>query len=267
MTDLIMLVMNQGGEDKLLASKFPWARRIGGGWPVGRTATAQTDAQMHAEILSWSRSQGCLPVLPGRATLREDLDDNATLYGKRLETGTSLPTEGRTQIGCSLDRSPGQAIGARALEVQSGDGSNFAAFARLPAVPGLPGCRGRRPRGHPAATPPHKERKGQYEDHRYVLTVCAFAAAQSSQAPNPLQRPPKMRPGWPGPCHLPHHVVERTTKAINYNHRSGSTKIDFRGTSLLPEAGRGHRAEQAGRHQYRRRMEKLQPATKVGPEY
>ncbi len=41
---------------------------------------------MHAEILSWSRSQGLFAgiALEG-ATLRQDLDDNATLYGKRLE--------------------------------------------------------------------------------------------------------------------------------------------------------------------------------------
>jgi len=86
-TDLIMLVMNQGGEDKLLSSKFT----LGGegsvaAGPVGRTATAQTDAQMHAEILSWSRSQGLFAglALEG-ATLRQDLDDNAKLYGRKLE--------------------------------------------------------------------------------------------------------------------------------------------------------------------------------------
>jgi lipid-binding SYLF domain-containing protein len=86
-TDVVMLVMNQGGEDRLLSSKFT----LGGeasvaGGPVGRTATAQTDAQMHAEILSWSRSQGLFAgiALEG-ATLRQDLDDNAGLYGKRLE--------------------------------------------------------------------------------------------------------------------------------------------------------------------------------------
>ena len=58
--------------------------------PVGRTVTAQTDAQMHADILSWSRSQGLFAgvALEG-ATLREDLDDNATLYGKQLEAATS----------------------------------------------------------------------------------------------------------------------------------------------------------------------------------
>jgi lipid-binding SYLF domain-containing protein len=64
---------------------------------VGRTATAQTDAQMHAEILSWSRSQGVFAglALEG-ATLRQDLDDNATLYGKRLENRQIVTTSVRT---------------------------------------------------------------------------------------------------------------------------------------------------------------------------
>jgi len=86
-TDLIMLVMNARGADKLLESKFTLGAEgsVAGG-PVGRTATAQTDAQMHADILSWSRSQGLFAgvALEG-ATLRQDLDDNATLYGKKLE--------------------------------------------------------------------------------------------------------------------------------------------------------------------------------------
>jgi len=86
-TDLIMLVMSERGADKLLSSKFTLGAEgsVAAG-PVGRTATAQTDAQMHAEILSWSRSQGLFAgiALEG-ATLRQDLDDNATLYGKRLE--------------------------------------------------------------------------------------------------------------------------------------------------------------------------------------
>jgi lipid-binding SYLF domain-containing protein len=86
-TDLIMLVMNERGADKLLSSKFTLGAEgsVAAG-PVGRTATAQTDAQLHAEILSWSRSQGLFAglVLEG-ATLRQDLDDNATLYGRKLE--------------------------------------------------------------------------------------------------------------------------------------------------------------------------------------
>lgn len=86
-TDLIMLIMSERGADKLLASKFTLGAEgsVAAG-PVGRTVTAQTDAQMRAEILSWSRSQGVFAglALEG-ATLRQDLDDNATLYGKKLE--------------------------------------------------------------------------------------------------------------------------------------------------------------------------------------
>jgi lipid-binding SYLF domain-containing protein len=96
-TDLIMLVMNKRGADKLIASSFT----LGGegsvaAGPVGRTATAQTDAQMKAEILSWSRSQGLFAgvALEG-ATLRQDLDDNATLYGKKLENRQIVTTRVR----------------------------------------------------------------------------------------------------------------------------------------------------------------------------
>jgi lipid-binding SYLF domain-containing protein len=58
-TDLIMLVMSERGADKLLSSKFTLGAEgsVAAG-PVGRTATAQTGAQVQAEILSWSRSQG-----------------------------------------------------------------------------------------------------------------------------------------------------------------------------------------------------------------
>src|SRR5579862_3585574 len=86
-TDLIMLVMNERGADKLLSSKFTLGAEgsVAAG-PVGRTATAQTDAQLHADILSWSRSQGLFAglALEG-ATLRQDLDDNQNIYGKRLQ--------------------------------------------------------------------------------------------------------------------------------------------------------------------------------------
>lgn len=86
-TDVVMLVMNKRGADKLLSSKFT----IGGegeaaAGPVGRSATAQTDIQLRAEILSWSRSRGLFAgiALTG-ATLRQDLDDNQVIYGKKLE--------------------------------------------------------------------------------------------------------------------------------------------------------------------------------------
>src|SRR6266849_6162445 len=96
-TDLIMLVMNARGADKLLSSKFTLGAEgsVAAG-PVGRTATAQTDAQMHADILSWSRSQGLFVglALEG-ATLQQDLDDNANIYGKRLENRDIVTTKRR----------------------------------------------------------------------------------------------------------------------------------------------------------------------------
>jgi len=96
-TDLIMLVMTERGADKLLSSKFTLGVEgsVAAG-PVGRTATAQTDAQMKADILSWSRSQGLFAgvALEG-ATLRQDLDDNATLYGKKLENREIVTTDVR----------------------------------------------------------------------------------------------------------------------------------------------------------------------------
>ena len=85
-TDLIMLVMTERGAEKLLSSKFTLGAEgsVAAG-PVGRTVTAQTDVQLHADILSWSRSQEMFAgfAVEG-ATLSEDLDDNATLYGHKL---------------------------------------------------------------------------------------------------------------------------------------------------------------------------------------
>jgi lipid-binding SYLF domain-containing protein len=95
-TDLIMLVMNARGADKLLASKFTLGAEgsVAAG-PVGRTATAQTDVQLHADILSWSRSQGLFAGLALEGgTLRQDLDDNAAIYGKKLEN-RAIVTERR----------------------------------------------------------------------------------------------------------------------------------------------------------------------------
>jgi lipid-binding SYLF domain-containing protein len=113
-TDLIMLVMSERGADKLLSSKFTLGAEgsVAAG-PVGRTATAQTDAQMHAEILSWSRSQGLFAglALEG-ATLRQDLDDNAALYGKKLENrdivtkGVRTPKAGTKLIALLNKYSP-----------------------------------------------------------------------------------------------------------------------------------------------------------------
>jgi lipid-binding SYLF domain-containing protein len=86
-TDVVLLVMNDRGADRLLSSQFT----LGGegevaAGPVGRSATAQTDAKMTAEILSWSRTRGIFAGISLQgATLRQDLDDNEALYGKKLD--------------------------------------------------------------------------------------------------------------------------------------------------------------------------------------
>jgi lipid-binding SYLF domain-containing protein len=86
-TDVVLLVMNDRGADRLLSSQFT----LGGegevaAGPVGRSATAQTDAKFTAEILSWSRSRGVFAgVSLQGATLREDEEANQALYGTKLK--------------------------------------------------------------------------------------------------------------------------------------------------------------------------------------
>ena len=85
-TDVVMLVMNERGASKLIGDQFT----LGGegevaAGPVGRTAAAQTDAKMTAEILSWSRTHGVFAGLSLQgATLRQDEKDNEELYGKAV---------------------------------------------------------------------------------------------------------------------------------------------------------------------------------------
>jgi lipid-binding SYLF domain-containing protein len=85
-TDVIMLVLNEGGMKKLLSDKFTLGgEAAAAAGPVGRNTSADTDVLMKAEILSWSRSRGVFAGLSLEgATLRQDQDENAKLYGKPL---------------------------------------------------------------------------------------------------------------------------------------------------------------------------------------
>jgi outer membrane protein OmpA-like peptidoglycan-associated protein len=102
------------------------------------------------------------------------------------------------------------------------------------------------------------------------LVVCGLMAAQPSQAPNPVQQSPENAARMANGS-MPIYritVVDRTTKAINYNHRSGSTRIGFRGTALLPDAhGEAAVESKQGVIKIDARMENLRPATMFGPEY
>jgi lipid-binding SYLF domain-containing protein len=85
-TDVVMLLMNQSAIDKLLSSKFTiGADASAAAGPVGRTASAQTDAQLHAQLLTYSRAQGLFAgVSLDGATLRPDDDANKDMYGRKM---------------------------------------------------------------------------------------------------------------------------------------------------------------------------------------
>jgi len=109
--DAVLLVMNQTGMKHLADSKFT----LGGdatvaAGPVGRAATAQTDASMHAEMLSYSRARGIFAgiVLDG-ATLRPDDSANQELYGQNVDnkailTGDVKPPEKAAKLETMLNR-------------------------------------------------------------------------------------------------------------------------------------------------------------------
>ncbi|MCX6596646.1 MAG: lipid-binding SYLF domain-containing protein [Acidobacteria bacterium] len=97
-TDVILLVKSRRGAEKLMSSKFTLGGDVtAAAGPVGREANAQTDLQMRAEILSYSRSRGVFAgiSLEG-STLREDAKANAELYGAARSSKEILSTPGAT---------------------------------------------------------------------------------------------------------------------------------------------------------------------------
>jgi lipid-binding SYLF domain-containing protein len=114
-TDLVLLVMNDRGASSILDSKV----KLGGdasiaAGPVGRDASADTDAYMRAEVLSYSRSRGLFAgiSLEG-STLRPDDDATADVYGRHLTAReivlggqASVPPSGRHLVNVLEKRSP-----------------------------------------------------------------------------------------------------------------------------------------------------------------
>ena len=110
-TDVVMLVMNDDGERRLLSSQFKLGAdaSVAAG-PVGRSTQAGTDLYMTAQILSWSRSRGVFAGISlSGATVRQDLKDNAALYGSKLsnkdiiEGNTPVPSAARELVR-TIDR-------------------------------------------------------------------------------------------------------------------------------------------------------------------
>ena len=85
-TDVVFLVMNPDGARKLVQDsvKLGAEASVAGG-PMGRSAEGGTDAQLHAEIFSYSRSQGLFAGLSLEgAVVKQDGNDNQKLYGRRV---------------------------------------------------------------------------------------------------------------------------------------------------------------------------------------
>jgi lipid-binding SYLF domain-containing protein len=114
-TDLILLVMNDRGMDSILSSKVKLGAdaSIAGG-PKGRDASADTDAWMRAEILSYSRSRGVFAGISLEGTtLRPDDDANADVYGHAIKAKdivrghlTHVPSSGRALVNALQKSSP-----------------------------------------------------------------------------------------------------------------------------------------------------------------
>jgi len=100
-------------------------------------------------------------------------------------------------------------------------------------------------------------------------TVLLFALTSLiAQIPNPTQQSQRpVETGQPMPIFRV-TVVSRTTKAINYNHRNGTTHIDFRGTELMPAAkGEASVESRMGSTKIETAMQHMTPASQYGAEY
>ena len=101
-TDLVLLVMNERGASSILDSKVKLgADASAAAGPKGRDASANTDAYLRAEILSYSRSRGLFAgmSLEG-STLRPDDDANADVYGRKI-TAREIVLGGKASIPAS----------------------------------------------------------------------------------------------------------------------------------------------------------------------
>jgi SH3 domain-containing YSC84-like protein 1 len=102
-TDVVFMVMNPEGAQKLLQSGVSLgADASAAAGPVGRTAKAATDIQLHAHILSYSRSRGLFAgVSLAGAVLNHDDDGNAHLYGREVDA-KGLRTNNLNRFNCEM---------------------------------------------------------------------------------------------------------------------------------------------------------------------
>lgn len=98
-TDFVLLIMNPRGIDGILSSKVKLgADASAAAGPKGRTTSAETDATMRAEILSYSRARGLFAgVSLQGSTLRQDSDANKSIFGKKI-TAREIVIEGKVPV-------------------------------------------------------------------------------------------------------------------------------------------------------------------------
>ncbi len=113
--DLVMLIMNREGMNKLIGDKFTiGADASAAAGPVGRQSAAQTNIRLDAQILTYSRAKGLFAGISlDGATLRQDKDDNRDFYGKDidarkilLEGTVEMPAEARALASALSWQSP-----------------------------------------------------------------------------------------------------------------------------------------------------------------
>ena len=111
-TDVVFLVMNPEGMKKLVQDSVKLGAELSvAGGPVGRSAEGATDAQLHAEILSYSRSRGLFGgVSLDGAVYKQDEDDNQKVYGRKVTAkeilidGTVRPTRAAQGLDGALTK-------------------------------------------------------------------------------------------------------------------------------------------------------------------
>jgi SH3 domain-containing YSC84-like protein 1 len=86
--DVILVIMNRSGVEHLLSNQVKLGGEISAAaGPVGRAGEASTDLQMHAQILSYSRSRGLFAgVTVNGSVIKEDVDANTRFYEKTLSS-------------------------------------------------------------------------------------------------------------------------------------------------------------------------------------
>jgi lipid-binding SYLF domain-containing protein len=113
--DLVMLVMNREGMEKLVGDKFTvGVDASAAAGPVGRQASAETNIRMDAQILTYSRAKGLFAgITLNGAVVKQDKDDNRDFYGKEMDArailfeGTvPMPAEARSLASALSWKSP-----------------------------------------------------------------------------------------------------------------------------------------------------------------